>query len=312
MSSAGIQNATLRDVVTAGFEHAESDDGKYRIKGVANTFGLMRSGRIIDPRAFDDWAKKADGNISIPIMVQHGAVSGLATVGRVDFVSIDPAKGLRFEAVIASGTQQARDVQALIEEGILGNISIGWRPYHIRHINVKDADEALANAMRERRISSAELHLKAELVEISIVDVPDDPGARIGASASAKADQAEPDDIETRVLRLETAVETMQETLYTLNDVVNQLRCETEAGFEEANAEFIDKLRDVAMEAVLDASPIIGEAEDAIASFGERYSELGARIDQLQLGQLTLMSALSKMAGMPIDTAKYPALKGLL
>lgn len=127
----------LRACFAASFERAASQDGRFRIRGVANTFGVMRSGRMFHPKAFDKWLA-ANGQPNLALLGNHGFdVAGFASIGRVDGVQVGK-QGLIFGAWIGEATQLARDARALVEEGTLKGISVGWMSRGMASVRIDD------------------------------------------------------------------------------------------------------------------------------------------------------------------------------
>jgi HK97 family phage prohead protease len=159
-----------------------------RIRGVANTFGVMRSGRIIHPAAVENWLK-AQGDTRLPLLAQHGQVDGFATIGSVDTLRVDRKRGLLFEATLAAGVPLADQAWALVQQHLLGNLSVGWVGKQARFVRADDADVDpwLAGKMKEAGVTECYAFLGIDLVEISLVDVGDDPGGKLAASRAAAA-----------------------------------------------------------------------------------------------------------------------------
>ncbi len=179
----------LRACFSASFERAASQDGRFRIRGVANTFGVMRSGRMFHPNAFDKWLA-ANAQPNLALLGNHGMdVAGFASIGRVDGARVSK-QGLVFDAWIGEATQLARDARALVEEGTLKGISVGWMARGMSRVHIDDPklDPALAEALRAAEAHSADVTTRADLVEISLVDVADDAGATLAARSGASGD----------------------------------------------------------------------------------------------------------------------------
>jgi HK97 family phage prohead protease len=161
-------------------ERAQFKPGeKRRIRGVANTYRVMRSGRIIHPDAVQNL------NARIPLMAQHGLIGGgFATIGTVERMRSD-RNGLYFEATLAEGTDLADQAATLIEQGHLAAISIGWTVKEARLVRKRDADldAHVKEKMQEADVDEAILFRRIELAEISLVDVADDPDAKLAAGS---------------------------------------------------------------------------------------------------------------------------------
>lgn len=180
---AAIEGQPCRAAINLTIETADvGDDGKRRIRGYANTFGVMRSGRIIHPKAVEDWLA-ANADARMPLMAMHGFVAGFATIGSVEKLKVQRSKGLYFEATVASGIELADQAWQLVSQGMLNSLSIGWSSKQRRWVRAddKDLDPWLAKKMKEAGVTEAYAHLDVEIVEISLVDVGDDRGAKLAA-----------------------------------------------------------------------------------------------------------------------------------
>ncbi len=127
-----------------------ADDGT--IEGVAVRFDTLDSyGTTFDRRAFE-WNGK-----SLPLLWNHqrGEV-----VGSVRAVSADN-DGLKIRGKLNLDVQRAREVRAMLIEGDISGLSIGFR---------RLKDEARG---RVRHIT------KAELAEVSFVALPSVPGSQV-------------------------------------------------------------------------------------------------------------------------------------
>lgn len=159
-------------------------EGERKIRGVANTFRVMSSGRIIHPSAAVQFLK-ANPNAQVPLLAQHGEVRDFATIGKVTKLAVDPKRGLTFEALVATDTDLAEQAWALIQQRMLASVSIGWQSRQSRFVREGDADldAHLAAEMKRAGVKEALAFLQINLLEISLVDVPDDAGARLGAKS---------------------------------------------------------------------------------------------------------------------------------
>ena len=160
-----MQTAAMR---AAGFPHGEvkflggevrrvGEDGL--IAGYASLFGVADLGRdIVERGAFRDSLAR-HGASGIRMLWQHDPGE---PVGRWLSVSED-ARGLLVRGRLNLAVRRAREIAALIGEGGLDGLSIGFRVV-----------EAAKGAGGSRRL------LKLDLWEISIVTFPMLPGARLG------------------------------------------------------------------------------------------------------------------------------------
>lgn len=164
-----------------------SGEGR-KIKGYANTFRVMRSGRVILPSAADAWLQSA-GNVERPLLAQHGMVGGFATIGKVTKFRVDRSRGLYFEGELASDLPLADEAWALVQQGMLKQISLGWWPLQARWVRADDSDldPWLKKVMKEANVSECYAHMQIEVAEVSIVDLADDRGAFLAAAGGAAA-----------------------------------------------------------------------------------------------------------------------------
>lgn len=179
-------NQVFRAAIDATFEIAEASEAAFRIRGIANTFSVMRSGRMLHPSAFDAYFQRR-GKAAGPffsLLANHGAEDGFATIGRVDSLQVTK-RGLEFSATLASGTRLADEARQLIAQRMISGLSLGWRSLRDRSVSLDDRDvqqdDELREAMEAAGVKQAWVFYEAEPVEISLVDVPDDANARIAA-----------------------------------------------------------------------------------------------------------------------------------
>ena len=166
-------------------EQASLDGDKLRVRGLANSFQVMRSGRIFARYAFDDYFK-SHPTVDLTLMAQHGWADGtFATVGRVDQLSVTKA-GLMFAGWIGGGTDVQDETRKLVGQGALKTLSLGWVSKQARwvSINDKDIDADIKREMTRAGRDEVYAYFDAEPVELSFVDVPDDPNALLAASAN--------------------------------------------------------------------------------------------------------------------------------
>lgn len=177
-----------RGATTGNIERAaESAAGEpMAVRGIANTFRIMHSGRVFLPTAFDRWLAATGGNINLPLLAMHGYAGSEAypTIGRVTAVKAD-AGGLQFAGFIGSGTELMDETRTLVAQGILSGISVGWTTKQARYVRKSDADidPWLKQQMERQGVEECYAYVDCELVEISLVDVPDDRDAKLVAAA---------------------------------------------------------------------------------------------------------------------------------
>jgi len=279
----GIERASL----PATIETADAgDDGKRRIRGYANTFGVMRSGRIIHPQAVEDWLR-ANPDARLKLLALHGFVDGFATIGVIEKLKVQRAKGLYFEGTLASGIELADQAWELIRQRMLSSLSVGWVAKQRRWVRAddRDLDPWFAKKMKEAGVTEALAFIDVEIVEISLVDVGDDAGAKLAAKAGGAA--------------IEAAIAPLRQELAALRAEVATLKAAGGSGdaaqlltaLREHSAEFLEDLKDAAIEA-LQSEPairsaalglqeevreLVADAGDDGASLHERISELGGK-----------------------------------
>lgn len=130
------------------------------IEGYASLFGVADLGRdVVERGAFRD-SLAARGAAGIRMLWQHDPAE---PVGRWLSVRED-ARGLLVRGRLNPAVRRAREIAALVGEGALDGLSIGFRVV-----------EARKGAGGIRRL------LRLDLWEISIVTFPMLPGARLGA-----------------------------------------------------------------------------------------------------------------------------------
>ncbi len=134
------------------------DDGV--IEGYASLFGVPDLGRdVVEPGAFADSIARR-GAAGIRMLWQHDP--GIP-IGR--WLSlVEDGRGLRGRGRLNLEVGRAREIAALIGEGALDGLSIGFR---------------VVEANRDRRTGLRHLR-KLDLWEVSIVTFPMLPGARVG------------------------------------------------------------------------------------------------------------------------------------
>ena len=129
-------------------------------EGYASLFGVADLGKdVVMPGAFaDSLARRRPSEIRM--LWQHDAGQ---PIGRWLSIAEDP-RGLRVRGKLNLAVERARDVHALIRDGAVDGLSIGFR---------------VERARAERPTGLRRLE-KLDLWEISIVTFPMQPGARVG------------------------------------------------------------------------------------------------------------------------------------
>ncbi|QJQ32378.1 HK97 family phage prohead protease [Sphingomonas lacunae] len=131
----------------------------FRFAGYAALFGVRdRGGDVIRPGAFASL-----GSGAVPLLWQHDPARRIGTVETL----AEDARGLRVVARIEGEGATAREVAAMLREGAVDGLSFGYR--------VKASRAGLPG-----RDGLATRVLEAiELVEVSVVAQPMQPGARV-------------------------------------------------------------------------------------------------------------------------------------
>lgn len=137
-----------------------------RFAGYAALFGVRdRGGDVIRPGAFAGVASAGEGGQAIPLLWQHDPARRIGTVETL----AEDARGLRVVARIEGAGATAREVAAMLRDGAVDGLSFGYR--------VK-----AARAGTPWRGGAATRVLEAlDLVEVSLVAQPMQPGARVVA-----------------------------------------------------------------------------------------------------------------------------------
>jgi len=140
-------------------------------EGYASLFGVPDLGKdVVSPGAFaDSLARRGVGGIRL--LFQHDPA---APLGR--WLSIvEDSRGLRVRGKLNLAVARAREVHALLREGAIDGLSIGFRVERARH---------------ERSTGLRRLE-KLDLWEISIVTFPMLPGARVSGIKRDKRETPE-------------------------------------------------------------------------------------------------------------------------
>ncbi len=140
-----------RDIYTAYISKTTEEKG---VLAIATDASKDRDGDVVDPKGLD--IKNFKNN---PILLFGHDHRGLP-IGQADKIKKEDSR-ITFEPVITTVTEFARDVKALFDAGILRAFSIGFIPIE-----------------RDKNVFT-----KAELLEISIVNVPSNPKALVMAKS---------------------------------------------------------------------------------------------------------------------------------
>lgn len=250
--------ATLppRDTFALSIERAADEGGGQRkIRGIANSFGVMRSSRIMHPAGAIAFLRR-NGGRTLPLLAQHGSVQEFATIGTVTKMAVDPKAGLRFEATLADGVPLSDQAWELVRQGHLRTLSIGWTAQQSRYVTDQDVDldPYLKDKMAEAGVREALAFLAYDLVEISMVDVPDDPNATLTARGG-----------NTEIAAMNARFDHIERSLAELREWMDSSRDEF---LDSVRADAVDVLVDLGIDpkaeygrALLDCDTDVGQGE---------------------------------------------------
>lgn len=267
MTREQIEQAVPRSSFEASIEAASQEQGPRRIKGTANSFRMMRSRRLIHPEALNAWLEKNDGRV--PLLAQHGAVAGFATIGTAT-LRVSGSK-LAFEGELISGTPLADEAWTLIAHGVLRTVSLGWVPRQSRWVTEgdPDLDEHVRRELRRTGEREAWLLRVIEPAELSLVDVPDDPAAVLAAAAQ-----------DVVAARLEACVGPLRDELQSLRAAVKDM-AQALAGARSPAVEPLDaanvseRLAQRVMESIEMHFALLEAARDAYPVMSDGLAEVG-------------------------------------
>ncbi len=145
------------------------EPGEGRFSGYASLFSAADLARdIIAPGAFAASLRRR-GAAGVRMLFQHDPAEPIGVWEEL----VEDGRGLFARGRLASGVRRAREVLALLREGALDGLSIGFR------------------TVRAERLGALRRVTEADLWEISVVTFPMQPGARIGAVARAAGSPAQ-------------------------------------------------------------------------------------------------------------------------
>lgn len=153
-----------------------SEEGE--LVGLASVFGTRdRGGDVVRPGAFKS------ARAPLPMLASHDPAD---VVGVWDVLE-EVAEGLKVKGrLLVKEVARAREVLALIKEGAMTGLSIGY-------VTRKAA-----------RTQGGRDLVDVELLEVSVVAVPMHPGARITDAKSQKGANMEPEELEEKLKEIET------------------------------------------------------------------------------------------------------------
>lgn len=118
-------------------------------EGYAAAFGnIDHDGDIIDPGAFRKTVREAKG--VFPILWQHDRY---APIGASESMAEDGA-GLHMAAVLNPEVQQAREAHALLKQGAMRGLSIGYRPIKWKTTVEEGVPVRILKEIRLREVSA--------------------------------------------------------------------------------------------------------------------------------------------------------------
>lgn len=292
MNKHGMERAALaatleRAALAATLEVAASGDER-KIRGVANTFGLMRSGRVLHPEPMRR-ALQANPRFSVPLLAQHGEVDGLATIGEVTKLAVTE-RGLEFEARLAEGTPLADEAWSLVGQGMLRNLSVGWQAKQQRWIKTDDVDldPHFKRVLEDAGETEALAYFDYELVEVSLVDVGDDAGAKLAARLDAQGGEiaalraqlerlsgggrpaVEPGDLRAEVAALRARLDRLAADAGTAKAALFV------AALDDQIESYVERFKAAAFEAMLSDEDVLEEARQR---YGDRLDEAATASD---------------------------------
>lgn len=165
---------------------AEGADGRFRISGIMNSFGVTHSRRVLCAAPFEAWCNQ-NPKATLPMLANHGEVAGFGTIGIWDGFERVPG-GMRWTGYLAKGVPLADQARMLLEQNVLRQLSVGWVSRQARYVSVKDKDldPELQQALADAAVDEALAYIDWYPVEGSIVDVGDDPRARVAAELEVR------------------------------------------------------------------------------------------------------------------------------
>lgn len=146
-------------------QRTTAEAGQKIIRGIASTANRDRHGETVAPKGIT-W------RLPVPLLASHDH-HVRALIGRVTELTATDTE-LRFVANVSTATPSARDIAALIDDGSLVGVSIGFLGL-------------------EHEVLPKGLHWKAaELLEISLVSVPSNRESRLVSTFGKSAETITP------------------------------------------------------------------------------------------------------------------------
>ncbi len=167
----------------------KSLDEEGRFAGYASVFGVVDHQRdMVMPGAFTETAAQALSEIKL--LWQHQWAEPIGKITRL----FEDARGLYIEGQLLLEVARAREAYALMKEGVLRGLSIGYRPEKTRI----DPDTGVRQLQR------------VSLFEISIVTMPANPDAQVSVVKHVSHPPAEQNDLAFLLTALERAAMTLR------------------------------------------------------------------------------------------------------
>lgn len=196
LNRADVERLPMAETMRMVIETAGPEDGVFRVVGRMNSFGVMRSRRLLHPAAFADWLA-ANPDATLPMLANHGYIGGgFATVGRWTSFKVDKS-GMTWSGFIGGqndddSTELQRDARRLLAQKVLDGLSLGWEGSgRWANIDEPDLDPLVKGALKKANVKEAFVFYSWAPVEGSLVDVGDDPLARVARRGEAPDHVAE-------------------------------------------------------------------------------------------------------------------------
>jgi len=240
-----IERGIIECTLTAAVENEQRI-----VRGTASSYSIMHSGRCIAPTALDKWVA-AHSAADVALLAKHGQVWGFATIGQLTGLKV-ARTGVQFTARLAQDIQLAEDAWKLASQGMPLRVSQGWYGEPVR---LSVGDERLTPEQRKqakaRGLEQVVWFSEIELVEISLVDLGDDPQARLAAELR---------DVDSRLRGNDAGAGGL-----TRDELVAALRAELGAAISSAEQRIIEsieaRLADAGDAYALDAAQRADDAE---------------------------------------------------
>jgi len=145
-------------------------DGVYRFIGTTPT--RDRDGDEIPVKGWDFKAFRDNPRL---LWSHNYMVPPIGKVTKIKKEEVDGVEGIVFDVVFAS-TPFAQEIRQLVDEDMLSAVSVGFRPTKSRWIEEEEGEREIRHdEFPDTRLGK--VFLKKELLELSIVNVPANPGA---------------------------------------------------------------------------------------------------------------------------------------